>query len=221
MRILQVSAGIPPEGQGGAERFCFGLSMWLNSASAEVQIAAPSRRTHGNGHPIRPLRKAESKYLRKLFFDYFSPLNVRRLERIIDEFRPDIVHGHNIYGISSQLLHVASRRVPTVVTLHDYWPIDFFGPTVVGGRLRYPRRQALLAPWVRLHQAIHRRHLRRVTLVSPSRYLAQPDLDRRRPDPRSPPAEPPLPPAEEGPPAGAPFGPDGPGAGGAGAGDED
>jgi glycosyltransferase involved in cell wall biosynthesis len=46
----------------------------------------------------------------------------RKLERLLREFRPDIAHLHNIHHqISPSILHtLRARRVPVVMTLHDY-----------------------------------------------------------------------------------------------------
>ena len=45
----------------------------------------------------------------------------RKLDRLLDEVRPDISHGHNIYHhISPSILGLLKRRsIPTVLTLHD------------------------------------------------------------------------------------------------------
>lgn len=46
----------------------------------------------------------------------------RKFGRLLDEAKPDVVHAHNIYHqISPSILSVAAkRRVPVVMTLHDY-----------------------------------------------------------------------------------------------------
>ncbi len=45
----------------------------------------------------------------------------RKLGRLLDETRPDVCHGHNIYHhISPSILSLLKQRgVPTVLTLHD------------------------------------------------------------------------------------------------------
>jgi glycosyltransferase involved in cell wall biosynthesis len=170
MRVLQVADGLPPEQWGGAEQFCARLAHWLASAGVDVDVAAPS----GSDFPERrSLHKVKSKYLRKLFFDLFSPANAQRLRSIIAEVRPDVIHVHNIYGISSQVVYVASQACPTVVTVHGYWPIDLFSPMVRDGRWRFSRQRSFVIPWVWLHRFFHRKHLAGATLVSPSRYLAR------------------------------------------------
>ena len=50
----------------------------------------------------------------------------RELERVLDEFRPHVVHFHNITGFSIAVIAACRERaIPTVMTLHDYWAICF------------------------------------------------------------------------------------------------
>jgi glycosyltransferase involved in cell wall biosynthesis len=46
----------------------------------------------------------------------------RRFGELLEDFRPDLVHGHNIYGrLTTAVLDSArTRDVPTVMTLHDH-----------------------------------------------------------------------------------------------------
>ena len=45
----------------------------------------------------------------------------RRLGRVLDDFRPDVVHFHNIAALSIAVIAACRRRrIPTVMTLHDY-----------------------------------------------------------------------------------------------------
>ena len=46
----------------------------------------------------------------------------RKFEALVDVFRPDVIHVHNIYTqISPSILAVAKRRnIPVVMTVHDY-----------------------------------------------------------------------------------------------------
>lgn len=173
MKVLQVSSNLSSRGRGGAERFCLELSAWLQSTGVDVGLACSFEGVSAENPQSWPLREERNKLIRKLVFDYVSPGNAHRLHKIIASFRPDVVHVHNVYGIASQLIRVASEHVPTVVTVHDYWPVDVFVPRLTRGRLKYPRRQQLLLPWVWTHRAIHRRYLRDATLVSPSQYLAR------------------------------------------------
>lgn len=54
-----------------------------------------------------------------------SAVATNRLLRVIVEFRPDVVHLHNIHGYyvdAYKLLHYLKKNsVPTVITMHDEW----------------------------------------------------------------------------------------------------
>ena len=50
----------------------------------------------------------------------------RRLGRVLDDFQPDVVHFHNITALSITVIAACRRRrIPCVMTLHDYWGICF------------------------------------------------------------------------------------------------
>jgi glycosyltransferase involved in cell wall biosynthesis len=173
MRVLQVIDGLPPEQWGGAEQFCLALTAWLTAHEAHVDIAAPARAQRNGTTGALSLHRVQSKYLRKAYFDLFSPGNARRLSAIISSVEPDVVHFHNLLGISSQLVGVAARLRPAVVTLHGYGFVELFNPIVDRDGLRFPRQRAALLPWQWFSRSVHRRHLANATLVSPSRYLAR------------------------------------------------
>src|SRR4051794_13370508 len=99
----------------------------------------------GEGIEVIPFSAADPDNLPTEYSDYFVPganiratSPIRRAEAAIDavhcrrtahafatmldKVRPDIVHCHNIYGrLSTSILGVArQRRIPTVLTVHDY-----------------------------------------------------------------------------------------------------
>lgn len=46
----------------------------------------------------------------------------RVLDELVQDFRPDVLHAQHLLNLSSGLLRSASsRRIPSVLTLHDYW----------------------------------------------------------------------------------------------------
>jgi glycosyltransferase involved in cell wall biosynthesis len=107
-------------------------------------------------------------------YDYASPRVNAALREIIADFTPDVVHVHNVYGLGSAAIRLASRIAPaTVVTLHDYWPIDIAAPSYRAGVIRYPLRARAMSPVALLHRAIHARNLRSARLVAPSAFLAR------------------------------------------------
>ena len=50
----------------------------------------------------------------------------RGLRETVERFSPDVVHFHNLQGLSPRLAVEARRLgVPAVMTLHDYWGICY------------------------------------------------------------------------------------------------
>lgn len=171
MRILQVSSHYPPYHTGGAEHCCSRLSSALAQQGHAVRVAAPVASSTGEVEVVTlPVNRRRA--LQKLIFDYNSPAATAVVLAQAAAFAPDVVHVHNVYGIGSRLISAISQRVPTVVTLHDYWPIDIVSPRYERGVLRYPLRAAALRPWTALHRAWHARQLRGARLVAPSGFLA-------------------------------------------------
>lgn len=113
----------------------------------------------------------------------------RRLELLLDDFRPDLVHLHNIHGYYISLPRLcralADRHIPAVMTLHDSWTLtghcatpeqcrQFAHGCTDGCRLSaaYPatslfhRTAANLSDKARALAAIRQLHL-----VAPSRHI--------------------------------------------------
>ena len=53
---------------------------------------------------------------------YRNPAIARVAARFIDEWKPDVAHVHHLTCLSTEIVDVlATRRIPVVYTLHDYW----------------------------------------------------------------------------------------------------
>jgi glycosyltransferase involved in cell wall biosynthesis len=130
LRILQVTDSFLPV-VGGIERYVATLSQRLAAEGAAVTVATldyPNVPTEENVDGYRVVRlKGLTAHLRRFASDpghYFHPTVpdpklVRELQRIVDEFQPDIVHAHGWIVESCVLL----RRGPAtalVATLHEY-----------------------------------------------------------------------------------------------------
>ncbi|GFO57944.1 LPS biosynthesis RfbU related protein [Geomonas silvestris] len=93
------------------------LSQWTRDGITVFEIEDP-RLLHagdeGNFPPERELSEAESE-------TYFR--------QVIDTFRPDLLHVHEMAGLPFSLLGIASRvyRLPVAMTLHNYF---MFCPTL-------------------------------------------------------------------------------------------
>jgi len=128
MRVLQVNKFLYPK--GGAEIVCLGLVEQLRAAGHEVRLFGMRDPRNPPGpdddcyphavdyHARRgPLRKA-AEALRTIY-----GLRARRgMASLLDRWRPDVIHAHNIYHqlTPSILAPARARRVPVLLTLHDY-----------------------------------------------------------------------------------------------------
>ena len=115
--------------RGGCERVMFNDIQALTSEGVEVipfsatdpKNVETEYATHFvPGADIRatnPIRRAEAA---------LDAVHCRRtadaFAKMLDKVRPDVVHCHNIYGqLSTSILGVArQKRIPTVLTVHDY-----------------------------------------------------------------------------------------------------
>lgn len=111
----------------------------------------------------------------------------RHLAAVLDEFQPDIIHAHNLIGLSLRLPAIAAERgIPTVVTLHDFWGICLRNTLVRSdGRMCHDtaacreclpanREPAAVNLPMRLRKDSIELSMSRVAaFVSPSRFLAE------------------------------------------------
>ena len=92
-------------------------------------VDATTRVLTENGHESRLLMKS-SRSLEDSFFGRFCAFfggvyNIRayrRMRRLLEDDRPDVVHVHGVYPMFSPSILVACRRagVPVVMTVHNY-----------------------------------------------------------------------------------------------------
>ena len=115
--------------RGGSERVLFEEMRMLREAGHEVAVYA---RRHEKNEPAEfselfpaPMDterlKISPQALRmagELIYSWPARLGLRE---VLERFRPDIAHAHNIYGrLSTSVLDLLKKsRIPTVLTLHD------------------------------------------------------------------------------------------------------
>jgi glycosyltransferase involved in cell wall biosynthesis len=127
MRILMVNAHGHDVTAGGVEKGIAMLSEALVQRGYEVAFlnAFPSGRVEP-GAEITVLHDADwrsnpSRRLRNHAGDVVSRPS-RAVSDAIQRLRPDVVHSHNLPGISTGLWEVSRRRrVPVLHSLHDYY----------------------------------------------------------------------------------------------------
>ncbi len=138
MRILLLCHGLPPDSVGGVEQHVDGLAKALVLAGHAVEIFArgnlpgtPQGDTVTVGDPNANPRITRAAYrweqVRDLETIYTSPPMAAALQRFLQArsaagVRFDVAHVHHLTGMSTDALAVLhDARVPTVLTLHDYW----------------------------------------------------------------------------------------------------
>jgi glycosyltransferase involved in cell wall biosynthesis len=114
--------------RGGSERVLFGDQEALEAAGHEVRPFAPKdeRNNAASSSAFFPqvtdYGAAHGAGLLKAAIDLvYSPAVGQAFAEFLDDFRPDVVHCHNIYGrLTTAILDEAKhRRIPVVMTVHD------------------------------------------------------------------------------------------------------
>lgn len=194
MRILVVSNFFPPNFIGGAEIIAAMQARRLAELGHKVRVLAGDTHRRLPGYPVRndsfdglPVTRVG------LQPSDFAPHanNVAHPEvdaifaRLVEQWRPDVIHAHHLLGLSVGILRAArARGIRSVVTLHDHWGFCLQSTriTTTGAICRDATRCAECRPdmmlgddaySIRFRQDFVRWQLGAVdAFVSPSRYLA-------------------------------------------------
>jgi GT2 family glycosyltransferase/glycosyltransferase involved in cell wall biosynthesis len=141
MRILLVAHGFPPGAMGGTEIYTHDLARALAARTGdEVGVFAREADAARADFDVRSDQRAAIgvTFVNNLFrtcrsFEetYRSPAIRRIGAAVLDEFRPDVVHVQHFTCLSTELVYeFAARRIPTIVTLNDYWLICHRGQLI-------------------------------------------------------------------------------------------
>jgi glycosyltransferase involved in cell wall biosynthesis len=133
VRIVHVVQGMPPESLGGTEMYAAHLSHALRHRGHEVHIftrmADPQRPEYvvetvsADGLPVT---RVNNPFIRLNTFaqSYLNPDVAQCFGTFLDAVAPEIVHFHHLMYLSTTCVEEAARRrIPVVMTLHDYWLI--------------------------------------------------------------------------------------------------
>jgi len=195
MRILICSSFFPPHCLGGAELVAYQQAMTLRALGHEVSVFSGrlaghflrSRRVKVEKGTLPTTRVSLSPQdISGTSWDFRSPDIEREFGRVLDAWSPNLVHFHNLVGLSLMMIDAChSRQVPTVMTLHDYWGICFKNTLVKNsGRLCHQGGldclgcREVLGGSLPLPTPVRNAHLllslRKVSrFIAPSRYLAE------------------------------------------------
>ena len=131
MRILICSNAYPPDFMGGAELMAHEQAKALVGLGHEVRVfageLASSRSPHERadavyeGIPVHRIATVPEHYSPE-YLNFLHPVVDRHFQDVLEDFRPDIVHCHNLIGLSVSLPILARQHNAKVVcTLHDFW----------------------------------------------------------------------------------------------------
>lgn len=132
MRILMANKYLYP--RAGAETYMLSVAAELNARGHEVAffgMAHPENTNLGQvcAFPALEFGVRQSKFsalknvARAAWFSVAGTVQ-RKLDQFIAQFKPDLIHAHNIYNQLSPALFVKhTPHVPVVMTAHDYKPV--------------------------------------------------------------------------------------------------
>lgn len=134
MRILLAVHHFPPRYISGGEWQAHRTAQALQARGHTVQVVCVEHIDQGpaaglawtddvyDGLPVRRLSFRFSQAPEPERWEFDNPLIGDQLRELIEEFQPDLFHLVGGYLISSRALQVAhNRRLPTIVTLLDFW----------------------------------------------------------------------------------------------------
>jgi len=127
MRVAVVNSFFPPRA-GGSAHMSDALAKHVAAAGHEVLLITAAYRDAPDEEErdgFRIIRLPSAALTSKLAFNYdllftASPKNGRRLFKILDDFRPDVVHEHGQFFDLTWMSSLWARRhhVPRVLTVH-------------------------------------------------------------------------------------------------------
>ena len=137
MRILQITSLFSPDRVGGAEIFVEDLARGLAENGHTVAVAAISRKQQavelrddfavyrlGHTTPFFIGDWEQQPGWKRKYYKIAVQLDpglVRRLARVIDDFRPDVVNTHSLSELTPLIWPMIRKRgIPLVHSLHDF-----------------------------------------------------------------------------------------------------
>jgi len=131
MKVLEVVHGFPPLAQGGAEIYTRTHARALLEAGDEVVVLTREQDQGRDEYAVREewrdgLRivwvNNTFRHTRSFADTYRNEAIAAIARRLIGDWRPDVAHIHHLTCLSTTIVDaLAERRIPSFLTLHDYW----------------------------------------------------------------------------------------------------
>ena len=135
MRILICCNIYPPHFIGGAELVAHYQGKHLVAAGHEVRVFTGDTQPIGQRHDLRTEiydgLTVHRVHLNGVdypsdYVNFSHPRVEAHFSSVLADFRPDVVHCHNIIGLSVTILQMASEfGARVLLTLHDHWAFCF------------------------------------------------------------------------------------------------
>lgn len=129
MRILHLVHQYPPDAVGGTELYTQAIAGALVQRNHYVSVF--HRRNTGDrvlergsedGIDTWAAQSGEVSPLHRFRATFGDPILERAFAQIIDEAHPQLVHIQHLMGLPLGIMRqIRARRIPYIVTLHDYW----------------------------------------------------------------------------------------------------
>ena len=129
MDVLHVIHQFPPETRGGSESYVRDVAALQQERGTKVEVLAGSLEGRGDlcidEEDVDGLR-VHRLHRNDLFFDHhvkaWHPGVTAAFGELLDRLQPSVVHLHHWVRLSNDLVQTAhDRKIPCVVTLHDYY----------------------------------------------------------------------------------------------------
>lgn len=133
MRVVQVVHGLPPEYLGGTETYAAALATEQARQGHSVSVFTRRASREQPEYQVETTTVEQVEITRvnntlresKTFPESYENENIAAcFGQVLDRFKPDVVHFQHLMYLSTTCVHEAMRRrIPVVMTLHDYWII--------------------------------------------------------------------------------------------------
>lgn len=131
-RVLVVVHGFPPQAEGGSEVYVHAQSRALvRGFGDEVLVLTREQDRARDEYSVRTEERDGLRIVwinntfrkTRTFEESYRNEAIGSLAQdIIDDFRPDVAHIHHLTCLSTTIVpSLAGRRIPILLTLHDYW----------------------------------------------------------------------------------------------------
>lgn len=129
MKVLHLVHQYPPEFVGGVEHYTHSLTQelarrgWQNAVFHRTYRTGQQLTTHSDGDvTVFAAGAGALTPTRRFLNTWYQPTLDAHWRQTLANFQPDLVHVQHLMGLPTSLLReLVARRIPYLITLHDYW----------------------------------------------------------------------------------------------------